>query len=66
MNRLALLVVLVLPLAAAAQEKGRPMTVDDLFRIKRVSDPQVSPDGRWVVNTHGRAELDKNRVLYDL
>ena len=26
----------------------RVLTVDDLFRIQRVSDPRVSPDGKWV------------------
>jgi len=26
----------------------RAITHDDLFRIKRVSDPQVSPDGQWI------------------
>jgi dipeptidyl aminopeptidase/acylaminoacyl peptidase len=26
----------------------RVLTVDDLFRIQRVSDPRVSPDGQWV------------------
>lgn len=27
----------------------RPMTIDDMFKFKRVSDPQISPDGKWVV-----------------
>jgi dipeptidyl aminopeptidase/acylaminoacyl peptidase len=34
--------------AAAAAAATRVLTVDDLFRIQRVSDPRVSPDGRWV------------------
>jgi dipeptidyl aminopeptidase/acylaminoacyl peptidase len=29
----------------------RNLQVDDLFRIKAVADPQVSPDGRWVAYT---------------
>jgi dipeptidyl aminopeptidase/acylaminoacyl peptidase len=33
---------------AAAAAATRVLTVDDLFRIQRVSDPRVSPDGRWV------------------
>lgn len=37
-----------LTLAAFAAEK-RPLTLDDMFTLKRVSDPQVSPDGRHVV-----------------
>src|SRR5262245_46386281 len=31
-----------------AAEK-RPMVIDDLFRFKRWSDPQISPDGTQVV-----------------
>jgi dipeptidyl aminopeptidase/acylaminoacyl peptidase len=27
----------------------RPMTVDDLLSFKRSADPQISPDGRWIV-----------------
>src|SRR5947209_15829246 len=30
-----------------AAEK-RPMTIDDLFRFRRVADPQISPDGSQV------------------
>ena len=42
-------VVLVFPLLAVAAAEQRPMTVDDLFRFKRVGDPQISPDGKQVV-----------------
>jgi dipeptidyl aminopeptidase/acylaminoacyl peptidase len=27
----------------------RPMTLDDLFKLKRVAEPQISPDGKHVV-----------------
>ena len=58
MQRLALgLVLLVIATPAAAQPTAkRPMTVDDLFKFKRVSDPQISPDGRWVVYTVGTVD----------
>ncbi len=36
---------------------GRPMTIDDLLAVKAVSDPQVSPNGKWVV--YVVSELDK-------
>ena len=43
----------ILAAAAAAtlhaQPAGRPMTVDDLITAVRISDPQLSPDGRTVV-----------------
>jgi dipeptidyl aminopeptidase/acylaminoacyl peptidase len=29
-------------------QSQRPMEIEDLFRAKRVSDPQLSPDGQWV------------------
>src|SRR5215467_9406801 len=48
MRRLVFVVLLLVPATALAQGK-RPMTVDDLFRCKRVSDPQISPDGKHVV-----------------
>jgi dipeptidyl aminopeptidase/acylaminoacyl peptidase len=38
----------LLPLVAATA-LGRPMQLEDLFRVHRVSAPQASPDGRWVV-----------------
>ncbi len=39
--------VLIASLAAGAQTK-RAMEIEDLFRLKRVSDPQLSPDGKTV------------------
>src|SRR4051795_7607094 len=41
------LLVAMTPPAEAADK--RPITVDDLFRFQRVSDPQISPDGSQVV-----------------
>ncbi len=37
-----------LPLAAQTPAK-RPMTFADLMAMKRVSDPQISPSGKWVL-----------------
>src|SRR5215471_20662966 len=57
-----LTVLLVLaPFAVFAAGK-RPMTVDDLFRFKRVSDPQVSPDGRTVAYIVGTVDLPGNKT----
>jgi len=36
---------------AGAQEPRQPFSPDDLVRLNRLSDPQVSPDGRYVVYT---------------
>jgi dipeptidyl aminopeptidase/acylaminoacyl peptidase len=48
MLRIAICVGLLLSGSLTAAEK-RPMTIDDLYRFKRVSDPQISPDGSQVV-----------------
>src|SRR5258708_5072291 len=38
----------------------RPMTFADLQRIKRVSDPQISPSGKWVMFSVTEVDLEKN------
>jgi len=64
MNRVALAFVFALGLAmtAPAAEKTRPITVEDMFQIARVSDPQVSPDGKLVVYAVGTPDLEENKV----
>ena len=38
----------------ATQTPGqRPIQVSDIYRIKSVRDPQISPDGNWVAYTVG-------------
>ncbi len=49
MRRILLsLLVLTLTLPAVAQSK-HPFTFEDMMKLKRVGDPQVSPDGKWVI-----------------
>jgi dipeptidyl aminopeptidase/acylaminoacyl peptidase len=38
-------------------EEKRPITVDDVYKIHHVEDPQVSPDGAWIAYVH--MTLDK-------
>jgi dipeptidyl aminopeptidase/acylaminoacyl peptidase len=45
---LLLLTALLMTTPSDAADK-RPMTLDDLFKLKRVADPQISPDGKQVV-----------------
>jgi dipeptidyl aminopeptidase/acylaminoacyl peptidase len=53
--------LLVYPGAIFAEGK-RPMKIDDLFCFKRVSDPQISPDGKWVVYVVGTPDLEANKI----
>src|ERR1700685_2217089 len=49
MRRLLLsLLVLAFTLPAVAQAK-HPFTFDDMMKLKRVGEPVVSPDGKWVI-----------------
>src|SRR5438128_12001598 len=68
MNRFpAALFLVVATLPCAAQDaKRRPMQIDDLFRFKRIADPQISPDGKWVVYVQGVVDLEKNRTTKNL
>jgi len=44
----------------------RPFTFDDLISIQRVSDPQVSPDGRWVAYVVTVTDKTKNTRNSDI
>ena len=41
-----------------SREGRRPMTFADLERIKRVSDPQISPSGKWVMFSVAEVDLE--------
>ena len=51
--------------ALQAAEKS-PFTADDLVRLDRVSDPQASADGRYVVFTVRETDMDANKGRTDL
>jgi dipeptidyl aminopeptidase/acylaminoacyl peptidase len=45
----------------------RPLTADDLYRVQELSDPQVSPDGRWVayvVTTSDRSADEARAAIW--
>ena len=46
--------------SAQKQSTLRPITIDDFFKIKRVGNPQISPDGKWVAYTVSTTNLEKN------
>ena len=54
---------LLLVASAATLAQTRTYTVEDLMKVKRVSDPQVSPDGRWVAFTIGDVNFEANRTI---
>src|ERR1700679_3102936 len=44
----------------------RPMTFADLMAMKRVSDPKISPSGRWVLFSVTDVSLEKNTKVNHL
>ena len=54
--------VLACGLEIAAQETTKhAITFDDMIKIHRVAEPQISPDGKWVVYTVATPDMDANR-----
>src|SRR5262245_37216241 len=51
----------LLTMCAAAET--RSMTIDDLLAFKRVSDPQISPDGRTVAYVTTTVDMAKNATV---
>jgi dipeptidyl aminopeptidase/acylaminoacyl peptidase len=62
---LAILSVLLATNGISAQTPAgtakRDLAVDDLFQIKDTSDPQVSPDGRWVAYAVSATSLKEEK-----
>ena len=65
MKRVLALTIIVMSLVAISgakeSQQTRPFTIDDLLRIRRVSDPQISPDGRWVAYTIADTDKPANK-----
>src|SRR5688572_18698671 len=63
MNRSLGILVAVLVVVSAVVAQGQRFTIDDLLKARRVSDPQVSPDGRQVAFVIGDVQFDDNRAV---
>jgi dipeptidyl aminopeptidase/acylaminoacyl peptidase len=68
-NRLypAMLLGVLLAGPAGAQDNGRrKLTLDDLYHLREVSDPQMSPEGNWVAYTVAVADTAEDRGDSDI
>ena len=54
-----ILIALSFTLQAFAQAK-HPFTFEDMMKLKRVGEPEVSPDGKWVVFSVVDVDLEAN------
>jgi len=48
MKKCIVCAIVLLFAAATVFAQGRPLNHDDLFAFKRVSSPEISPDGKWI------------------
>src|SRR5262245_56229859 len=56
-----LLHVMASPLRSQQTPSQRPVAISDLFALRDVHDPQISPDGHWVAYSIGSADLDDDK-----
>src|SRR5215831_4851910 len=68
MLRYLVLALIALPLSVPGREfRGgqnyKPLTIGDLLSIRRVADPQISPDGHWVAYTISDTDRAANKRL---
>ena len=63
---LAVLLLLAVAFAPAVLAETHPFSVHDMLAMDRISDPQVSPDGRTVAFVVRTTDLDANRGRTDL
>jgi len=50
------------PTRAAAPDAAQPFSVQDLVRLDRVSEPEVSPDGKHVAYTLRTVDMEANKA----
>jgi dipeptidyl aminopeptidase/acylaminoacyl peptidase len=60
---LTLSVTLLLALGGNVANAKRPIAFDDLMKVQRISDPQVSPDGHWIAYAQGGVDFEANKVV---
>ncbi len=60
-------VIAASPVVVKAQAvKKRAITFHDLISMRRLSDPQISPDGKWVAYTVATPNLETNHTSRDI
>ena len=57
--------LITFPVSVSAEGKS-PYTPEDLHRLHRVSDPAVSPDGKWVAFVVKEQDFDENKSSSDI
>ena len=61
-----ILVGIILAVPSFAQTQKRAIQFDDLIAMHRVSDPQISPDGKWVAYVVSTPDMQANHSVSDI
>jgi dipeptidyl aminopeptidase/acylaminoacyl peptidase len=61
--RLILTFILAATALPAPAQSKHALTFDDLMKIQRISDPQVSPNGKWIAYAVSTPDLDSNKMV---
>lgn len=59
-------IVLAIPASATPASERRPIALADLFSLRRIADPQVSPDGRWIAYVDTMVDKEANLSNSDI
>jgi dipeptidyl aminopeptidase/acylaminoacyl peptidase len=60
MRRLFFLIVSISLAVPAISQSKHPLTFEDMMKLKRVGEPEVSLDGKWVIFSVVDVDLDAN------
>ncbi len=64
MKRFVISICVLATLVTLVQaQQTRRFNIDELLKVRRVGDPQISPDGKHVAFTIGDVKVDANRVV---
>jgi dipeptidyl aminopeptidase/acylaminoacyl peptidase len=55
--------ILLFAFTSAFAQQTAPFTIHDLLKVRRLGDPQLSPDGKWVAYQVGDVNKDANRAI---
>lgn len=58
--------VLLAGLAPAQTPARRPLAIDDVYRVRDVGGPQVSPDGRWIAYTVTSMDREADKLRNEI
>lgn len=61
-----ILVGIILAVPSLAQTQKRAIQFDNLIAMHRVSDPQISPDGKWVAYVVSTPDMQANHSVSDI